>query len=321
LSPSTLTPWLGAVADVTSAPVTNGHTNDSFFVTAGDARFVWRRSWRGKPAAQLAREAALLDALAEVAVPQLVSTLDGQRAIVDDEGRVAQLFRRCAGEPGPRWLRADDVHRVRAAMTRLAELHRALATLPSESPASPTPATADAPLHWLRARYDRVVALVDSAASAPAALPDGAAKVLARIDGILSLAPSPSRPSQWLHGDYHLGNLLWNADGQIAAVVDFDDCDRGAAASEAALALLALARRPDDDAADDFAFHRPLWDAGLAAYRAIAGPIAPYDDLALALPLFCAYQVLIHCEASLRRHWSPAPGIGFWPCWNRLSGR
>lgn len=348
-SATELARWLGADA-VALGPVTNGHTNDSSFVTAGDARFVLRRSWRGKPAAQLACEAALLDGLRSssslsLSIPRIVPTRGGERQVVDDEGRVLQLFARCAGAIGPRWLRADDVARVRAAMTRLAELHAALSSLPLPSDAVEVVADGHAPrgvheprgireprgmcapndaravgdpLHWLRARYDRVRALAAHATTAPAdraPMPAGADEVLARIDAILGR--SPPRPLQWLHGDYHLGNLLWHDDEtRVAAVVDFDDCDRGHAASEAALALFALARR--QDAEDDFAFHRPLWDAGLTAYRDIAGPIAPYDDVAATLPLFCAYQVLIHLEALLRRHWSPAPGIGFWPCWNRL---
>jgi aminoglycoside phosphotransferase (APT) family kinase protein len=190
---------------------------------------------------------------------------------------------------------------MRSAMIRLAELHRHLAIVPSPS--------VD-PLAWLRERLARV------ALNEPHALPEGynvALSVIARL-----LEEVPSGPTQWLHGDYHLGNLLWHKD-QVVSVVDFEDTACGSWQSEMLMALFALARQNEGE--DNFAYDRALWDAGLRAYLGTAGEAVDGKDWPLpsaAEQLFCAYQVLVHLEAAQRGLWSLGPGIGFWPCWHRL---
>ena len=286
--------WFGS-SEVQLGAALPGHTNQSHLVFADGGRYVLRRSWRGKPVEQLEREAAVLDALRAWPVPRLLETRDGARFVVAD-GQALQLFHVRDGDRAPRWFGSGDGERMRAAMAQLARLHGALA---------PLPAAPGDPLRWLRARHERV------AARSLASLPVDAPAILRRIDALLA-ARAPA-PLQWLHGDYHLGNLLWRGD-ELAAVVDFDDSDRGAPASEALLALFALSRTSRED---HFEFDRALWDIGFAAYAALRG--APVLDCADLEALFCAYQVLIHLEAAQRGLWPLAPGIGFWPCWNFLA--
>jgi aminoglycoside phosphotransferase (APT) family kinase protein len=181
---------------------------------------------------------------------------------------------------GPRYLAPGDHARMRAAMTRLAQLHRALADVPL------TPGEA-----WLHAR----VAQIRTG-------PPGVEQVLSRIDQLLP----PATTTQWVHGDYHLSNLLWSHD-EVSGVVDFDDVARGSAALEAGMALFALARQPAGEEA--FVYDAALWDVGRAAYD------GPVEGGAL---LFCAYQVLIHLDGAQRGLWELTEGIGFWPCWNTL---
>jgi len=202
----------------------------------------------------------------------------------------------------------DAEHRVVSAMRRLAALHASLAAIRTAGPVTTTD-----PWHWLRERLDRVSAL------APAGWPADHAGVLARIASLLDTVPVAGAP-QWLHGDYHLGNLLW--DGlELTGVVDFDDVGHGAATGEVALALFAFARRDVEASGGEprLAYDPALWETGRAAYAAAAGralAIAPTPALE---QVFCAYQVLIHLEAASRGLWTLTPGIGFWPCWRSLT--
>ncbi len=91
-----------------------------------------------------------------------------------------------------------------------------------------------------------------------------------RIDDALAAASAlAAQPSQWLHGDYHLGNLLFTRDA-VTGVVDFDDCGAGAPAVDLAVALYALARDPTHEPA--LRFDPALWRAGAAAYGPAGSP-------------------------------------------------
>lgn len=251
-----------------------GHTNTSFVVDG----HVVRHHAPGKSPEQLAREAHVLGRLDVPWVPRIV------RSHAD-----ARVFTLVPGAPGPRYL-DRDVARMTAAMRRLAELHAMLASEPTNV----------SPWHWIEQRLARVRARgLDR-------LPPDAGAILESIEQAL-VTPVPG-PLHALHGDYHLGNLLWT-NTVVTGVVDFDDTDAGSALTEAAMALFALARTPDEDR---FTYDRELWQAGATAYGIALDP-TPYE---LA---FCGYQVLIHLDAAQRGLWSLAPCIGFWPCWNTLT--
>jgi Ser/Thr protein kinase RdoA (MazF antagonist) len=257
-----------------------GHTNESF---ALDADRVERRSWPGKLARQISDEARVLDALAgqlSFDTPRILEqTFDGER--------FTHVFSRCRGSVGPRYLAPSQSGLASAAMRALRELHTALASLPSAA----TDAWA-----WLARKLDAV----------GPSLPPHGDRVLARIARVI---PAAAATTQWLHGDYQLGNLLWDGDA-VSAVVDFDDTCCGSPASEATMAAFALSRQPVET---QFRFDRALWDAAITAYdSSLALDPAPFVDV------FCAYQVLVHLLAAQRGLWTLDAGIGFWPCWNTL---
>lgn len=286
------------IHDATVTPIEDGHTNASFLVVTPGARYVLRRAWAHKPASQIAAEEHVLAHVeAPCDVPRIVATRAGASHALD-QGRVHHLFRLARGESGPRYLderdpSIDNVARVRAAMTRLGELHRALAAVP------PAPAEA-----WLHGRLARLRAANHGGSLASIGLSSAAlTEMLARIATVLPHAA----PMQWLHGDYHLANLLWIGD-EVSAVVDFDDVALGDPALEAGLALHALARQPAGEEA--VSFDPALLAAGRAAY---AGPLAG-DAL-----VFAASQILVHLEAAQRGSWTLGEGIGFWPYWNALT--
>jgi Ser/Thr protein kinase RdoA (MazF antagonist) len=290
---SVLARWWG-IENATLSPAPGGFTNTTWLVDAPAGRHVLRRSWPGKPAARADAEERVLAALADAPVPRIVPTRDGAPHVRLDDATL-HLFTRIDGEPGPRWLDGDVV-RATAVMTTLAHLHRTLAGLEVSNTD-----------HWahLEARLARV------RAGRLDALPDGASGVLeaveqalqARIDGDV----------QWLHGDVHLGNILWRGT-EVAGVVDFDDVGTGSVRGEVAMAAFAIARRPGDDR---FSYDAALWRSAIAAYEAVAGPIGVRDEPALAR-VFCASQVLVHLEAAQRGLWALEPGIGFWSCWHAL---
>lgn len=279
-----------------------GHTNTSFAVDAPRRRLVLRVAWPGKPLDAVRAEEAILDALRpDGRFPRALPTRSGApRASLD--GRVVHLFEAL---PGAHLDAPPTLMQTRAALATLAELHAALA---------PVPVITDDPVASLRARHHRVFDgdLIRWPANVVAALP----RVRRRINAALAAATSllaAQRP-QWLHGDYHLGNLLFTRDA-VTGVVDFDDCGAGAPAVDLAVALYALARDPTHEPA--LRFDAALWRAGATAY----GATSPWREPdALAEAIFCAHQVLIHLDASRRGLWALSPGIGFYPCFNALCG-
>jgi Ser/Thr protein kinase RdoA (MazF antagonist) len=285
------------IAGATLEPLDRGHSNESYIAATTTGRWVVRVAPAGTPNARREREQRVLAAAASSWTPAVICARDGASHVVDRATRrTLQVFAYLPGTPGPRYLGRGDVASMRAAARRLAELHASLAPLAAGSLDG---------WHWVRERLERV------RAGDHAAMPPGALGVLDEIERAIERAvPGPYHA---LHGDYHLGNVLWHR-GEITGVVDFEETGDGSAASELALALFALARIEDDDR---FAYDRALWLEGLAAYRAHTGSMPELDPSAFELA-FCGYQVLIHLEAAQRGRWSLGPGIGFWPCWNAL---
>jgi Ser/Thr protein kinase RdoA (MazF antagonist) len=332
-----------------AARLEGGHTNETYAIEAirpaaldaEPARWVLRRSWAGKPDAQLAREETVLAGLAGPAahaalvgleLPRLVPTREGAPR-AQSEGRAVHVFARCHGEPGPRWLAPHETARARAAMHALARLHGALhgaqhvaqhgalhgalATPPVTPPATLPAATPDgaaglrARLERVRSRGTRGLPTRITARALDAVL----VRIEAGLDEAFADAALRGEPLQWLHGDYHLGNLRWRG-SEVASVVDFDDTERGVAKLEAALALFALARQ--DAGEEAFVYDRALWGEGLGAYEAGTSSRTglrpePFERV------FCGAQALIHLEAAQRGLWTLQDGIGFWPCWSALS--
>ncbi|OWY58575.1 hypothetical protein B7486_79225, partial [cyanobacterium TDX16] len=86
--------------------------------------------------------------------------------------------------------------------------------------------------------------------------------------------PSQPNPTCLLHGDYWIGNILWNAaalGGTIAAVIDWEDAATGDPLADLATARLELVFAFGMDAAQQFMRHYqaqtaldytnlPIWD-------------------------------------------------------------
>lgn len=290
-------------------PLPSGHTNSSYILLGGEQTRVLRVSWPHKPLVQIEREATVLAHLnnypALPATPRICHTYDGRPYICTEDGRWLHLFERIDGVTGRPVATQDSIeHALRA----LAQLHGALAELSADEAN---------PVAWLLERYRRVVAR--AAPPMAQALAVNFAPMLQLMGTRLLVAANwiPG-PIQWLHGDYHPGNLLF-VDGRMHGIVDFDEVGLGSPWLELAFGLFACSR--DVDCEERFEFDHTHWMHGLHAYADACGSfdtawlLAHRDDL---LELFCIDQVLIHLEGAQRKLWSLTPGIGFLACWHHL---
>jgi Ser/Thr protein kinase RdoA (MazF antagonist) len=298
------------LGDVRLEPLLAGHTNSSYLVHAGHGTFIARISWPGKTAAQVDRERQAIGLargkVGDVVVPTIIPTRQGTDYVRTTDGRWLHVFKCIDGTSG---MPSDSGHATGHAMRALAALHAAL---------SPMPITNSDPLTWLSVRYERVRArptpLLASIRSAEYTV------MLEYLGALLTATTVWVRgPVQWLHGDFHAGNILF-AGHRVSGVVDFDEVGQGAAWLEAAFAAFALSRDTDND--DGFRFDASRWQQAVMAYAsAIPGADANWwlghrDTL---LNLFCLDQILIHIEAAQRGLWEPGPGMGFLGCWRTLS--
>ncbi|MET0617889.1 MAG: phosphotransferase, partial [Luteibacter sp.] len=215
------TAW--GLGEVRFEPLAGGHTNSSFLVHGAHGDCVARVSWPGTTAAQVDRESRALasarDTFDTVAVPTIRPTLfdtDGMRTA---QGHWLHVFERIAGVAG---LPVDAPCATADALRALAALHGALSRIRAD--------TTD-PVAWLAARHRRVRSR-PPAPLVPDLRVDGIA-VLDRIAAALQTARTWVRgPVQWLHGDFHAGNLLYLGD-RLAGIVDFDEVGQGSAWLEA----------------------------------------------------------------------------------------
>lgn len=123
----------------------------------------------------------------------------------------------------------------------------------------------------LRRRHEQ---LKDSLASVPETLDDPLNEAIVRAC-LTERFPWPSRnPDVLLHGDYWPGNLIWQ-NGELRAVIDWEQCSIGDPLADVALARLDVLWAFGDDAMAAFTRHYqirstldwsnlPLWDLSIA---------------------------------------------------------
>ncbi|WP_051938808.1 phosphotransferase [Luteibacter sp. 9135] len=299
--------------EVRLVPLTGGHTNRSFLVHGDAPPCVARLSWAGKTATQVDREARMLalatEGLHTIAVPTIIPTLHGAGHVTTAAGQWLHVFERIEGTTGvPVGVPGASAD----AMRGLATLHAALARAATD--------TGD-PVAWLLTRYRRVYSRGMPTFMHGLVREREYDAVLTHAGDCLARASTSSwasRRIQWLHGDFHAGNLLFHG-ARLRGVVDFDEVGQGSAWLEAAFAAFALSR--DVTREDAFCFDTIAWGQSMCNYACsgsvgdVATWIARRDVLAT---LFCVDQVLIHLEAAQRGLWIPGPGMGFLGGWQTL---
>ncbi|MFP4321589.1 MAG: phosphotransferase enzyme family protein [Anaerolineales bacterium] len=238
----------------------------------------------------------LLHHLAErgIATPLPRTTLRGE-TIASVMGYLVEVYDYLPEAANREWSPA----RWGAAFAHLGRLHRALARL--EMPLAPPLVSNYAAPHHLQAMLlqtlSRLEALPPSPDQAEAlAMLGEALRVAARID-MQRAKREAHLPRQLIHGDFHLDNLLFGADGDVRYTLDFDFAAVGERVFDVAYALrLALPQLTDNP---DCMLSSQRVSAWLAAYDAGApAPLSP-DERAM-LPYELAAIALYHIADACR---------------------
>jgi len=195
-------------------PIGEGHSNLTYLVTRGDAEFVLRRPPAGDIAASandVVREARVLEALAGSAlrVPAVIAICE-DASLLGAPFFLAEFVAGAAlvsatpagwGEREARWA-ADgaldallDLHSLDLAATGLDAFGR--------------------PNGYLERQLKRFTGLLETNATRP--LPD-----LERVATWLADNRPDSQATTFVHGDFRLGNLLFDERADVAAVLDWE---------------------------------------------------------------------------------------------------
>lgn len=214
--------------------------------TSNGALFVKRHAARVRSVAGLAAEHAFVRHCADhgVPVPALLTDAGGQSALAGGDwtwevhlaGEGADLYRE-----RPSWTPYLSAQHAHAAGAALAALHRAAASFAAPPrPAEPLVSSATilrsadpmaAARHYIGARP----ALSGYLAGTP--WQEALAARFAHWDAAALAQRLQALPAQWGHNDWHPSNLLWRADGTVAAVLDFGLADAGGALFDLAIAI------------------------------------------------------------------------------------
>lgn len=234
-----------------------GTINSNHWVEAGGRRWFLRVN-EGKSEAEVRYEAELVSELAArgVATPRPVVTVAGGEPLVAHRDRWVSVFpwvtgsQRELGEVAP----AD----ARAVGAALARLHRAGAGLGGRFARDGIYTTAD-----IAARVEAIAA--DPRAAGDPALAAAVAAAGEEMAWLAGRADERARaPRGIIHGDLFRDNVLFAGDGQIAALLDFEQASLGARIYDLAVCLNAWCWVDDVQPAlfaalaGGYAAHRPL---------------------------------------------------------------
>jgi homoserine kinase type II len=217
MSPLDLLPEWGLPAPDSVRPAGRGTNNVMLVVEIGASSYVLR-GVQNFALEQVLAEHALLRAVSAAglpfAVPSPLPTPDGRTVVADGE-ELAALFPYVPGRH-PEWNVPAD---VAAAAGGLAELDLALASLPLSL----------APTDWRRpfsAIHPAVTDVDELAAELTRALPssEGLAWFVehAHATDERHRVLQETLPTQIVHGDFALSNVLLADDGSVAAILDFE---------------------------------------------------------------------------------------------------
>jgi len=256
-----------------------GELKDVFRIDAGSAAFALRvyqpQVSRDDVASEMALVAPFARRLDEV--PNAIPARDGALLAVE-HGRVAVL---APFVEGSRLDRRDRAQR-RAAAELLARLHAIAAAIESPRPRRAPAPYRDFDWHengwWSWPDIEAFLRAHDLTST-----PVDAGTLRQRIDGELAAAPHALRalaaldlPSMPIHNDYFPGNLLWH-NGQVAAVIDWDETNVDWRALEVANASIEFSQPNDDQLEPDPALVRDF----LRDYVAAGGELLDRERAAM----------------------------------------
>jgi Ser/Thr protein kinase RdoA (MazF antagonist) len=272
--------------------------------TSAGAVFLKRHHHRLRTPAQLADEHAFMAHLAANGRPiaEPVRTDTGATALADGEW-TWEVHRKAAGldlyRDRQSWTPFLDLGHARAAGAELARLHIAAEGFS----APPRPVQPLVTSFAILPAIDPLAAAEAYVAARPALAGFLAAKPwrseLARLFAALgasALAPALAAETPlWTHNDWHPSNLLWDAVGEVATVLDFGLADRTTALHDLATALERTAIRwLELGQGIDTAIAEPAAARAMLAGYASVRPLTRQDITLLARLL-----PLVHIEFAL----------------------
>lgn len=230
----------------------------------GDGR-VFLRIFEEQDAQSARREAALLDHLCAggVRTPRPLVTTDGAGFISEHAGKPVAIFPWCEGQTTCQ--AGVTPERARRVGEALGRVHLAGATFEGASESR-----FDAPR--LRGRLDEL-----ARRSLDAQLRAVTVELGAQLERSLALPPPPPSSQGVIHADLFRDNVLWGADGGLAALLDFESASRGSFAFDLMVTVLAWcfagpARDGSPSRPDHARFEADLARAMVAGYSAVRPP-------------------------------------------------
>lgn len=204
---------------VEAEPIGDGHSNLTYLLRRGGERFVLRRPPAGaisRSANDVVREARVLEALAATSVP-----VPEVLAICEDEDVIGVPFflagfvegRALVVDLPPRWGAEEAKRAADGAVEALLTLHA------TDLEASGLGAFGR-PDGYLERQLRRFSGLLEENATRP--LPQ-----LDRVGEWLADNLPPTQVAAFVHGDFRLGNLLFDDRGDVGAVLDWEMATTG----------------------------------------------------------------------------------------------
>ena len=273
--------WLPEARVISVEPLSGGFVNEMERVETDAGTFALRRCVPETTAEIAAWEHALLERV-RPSVPEVVAPLAalGGATFVEDEGRVISLWPLVEGRAVDR---RDSGDRL-AAGRILGRLHTALSEVRHTGARPGYPALAEADWHenrwWSWSGVD-----LESLGTTEMPMDIGEGVDLRIFDRAVEEVPLALRalnndafPRMLIHGDFHEGNLLIGDDGEVAAVLDWDECRLDWRAWDVANALWSFCRNETNSGLD-----REAAAAFLGAYEPLAGALLVGEREAMGL--------------------------------------
>lgn len=221
---------------------------------AGGAQ-VFLRIYEEQDAQSARGEAALLDHLCAggVRTPRPIAT-DGGDFISEHAGKPVAIFPWCEGQGSCQ--AGVTAERARKVGEALARVHLAGATFQGGSKSR-------FDMQALRGRLEHLKHQPLDARLRVVTLDLGAA-----LDRSLTMPPPPAESQGIIHGDLFRDNVLWDAEGNLAALLDFESASRGSFAFDLMVTVLAWCYAGPTQGADAH-FEIELARAMVAGYAAV----------------------------------------------------
>lgn len=227
--------WLPGVTVNSIEPLDGGDVNEVYRVEAGVEKYVLR-VYAAETSTEMVGWGHALIGRVAASVPETIAPLSMSTGatFIERDGRVASLWPFVDGRRLDRSVTSDRL----AAARILGRLHAALGGLDGieARPGYPRWADVDWRAHrlwsWSRADRTEIGARVDL---------DSFERALGELPAALRELSDAALPLMAIHGDYYSDNLLL-ADGEISAVLDWDECRLDWRAWEIAGAVWAFCR-------------------------------------------------------------------------------